>query len=165
MRPFTPWRRPRRRSKAAGVAQSGRIVAALAALAFALSCLGARPLEPLPAGGIHVLFVGNSLTYVNDLPDLVAALGASVGDTIRVSAAVGPDLALIDHLNGASSALDQIRLGGWQFVVLQEGPSSLPANRDSLTLWTRLFDPYIRGVGAKPALLMVCHSAPTSRRW
>jgi hypothetical protein len=113
------------------------------------------PQKPLPPGGIHVLFVGNSLTYANDLPRTVASLGALVGDSISVASATGPDLALIDHLNGRSSALAQVRRGGWQFVVLQQGPSSLPANRDSLRLWTAMFDPYIRAVGAKPALLMV----------
>src|SRR3954471_10292456 len=100
-------------------------LASLILLAATSSCLGSGgSLEPLPPGGIHVLFVGNSLTYVNDLPVAVASIGASVGDTIRVSQAVAPDLALIDHLNGGSNAVEQIKLGGWQFVVLQQGPSS-----------------------------------------
>ena len=117
--------------------------------------IGGGVRKPLPAGGLHVLFVGNSLTYTNDLPGTVAALGALVGDTIRVASATGPDLALIDHLNGRSSALEQIRQDGWQFVVLQQGPSSLPVSRDSLVLWTAAFDPFIRAVGARPALFMV----------
>jgi hypothetical protein len=117
--------------------------------------IGGGPRKPLPPGGIHVLFVGNSLTYTNDLPRTVASLGALVGDSIFVASATEPDLALVDHLNGLSSALAQMRQGGWQFVVLQQGPSSLPANRDSLVLWTTMFDPHIRAIGAKPALFMV----------
>jgi hypothetical protein len=35
------------------------------------------------------------------------SLAASAGDTIRVASATGPDLALIDHLNGATIALAQ----------------------------------------------------------
>ena len=114
-----------------------------------------KALEPLPPGGIHVLFVGNSLTYVNDLPGTVAALGELSGDTIRVAASVGANMALVDHLNGGSDALARIQQGGWKYVVLQQGPSTVPINRDSLILWTQWFDPYIKAVNAKPALLMV----------
>jgi hypothetical protein len=106
-----------------------------------------------------VLFIGNSLTYTNDLPRTVADLAASGGVTVRVASATGPDLALIDHLHGATNALAQLRLGGWQYVLLQQGPSTLPVNQDSLTLWTRMFDPYIRAGGARPALLMVWPSS------
>jgi hypothetical protein len=124
-----------------------------------LSCLlfgcgGATSTEPLPAGGIHVLFVGNSLTYVNDLPATVAAIAKSGGDTIRVAVAAGPDLALIDHLNGATDAVARIKEGGWQFVVLQQGPTPPGICRDSLVLWTRMFDQRIRAARAETAVMM-----------
>jgi hypothetical protein len=138
-----------------------RALALVVPFAAALACGGAKSLSPLPAGGIHVLFVGNSLTYVNDLPGTVAAMAASAGDTVRVASSTGPDLALIDHLNGASDALAKLKTGGWNFVVLQQGSSTLPVNRDSLTLWTRMFDPFIKAAGAKTALYMVW---PTSDR-
>lgn len=123
------------------------------------ACLSTNAVSPLPPGGIHVLFVGNSLTYVNDLPATVATLGAMSGDTIRVATSAAPDLALIDHLNGGSDALQQLRLGGWQYVVLQQGPSTLSINRDSLILWTKMFDPYIHAAGARAALFMVWPSS------
>lgn len=44
---------------------------------------------PLPVGGHRGLFVGNSLTYVDDLPRTLADLASSVGDTIRVASAPG----------------------------------------------------------------------------
>ena len=138
-----------------------RALALIIPLAAALACGGAKSLAPLPAGGVHVLFVGNSLTYVNDLPNTVAALGASVHDTIRVAASTGANFALIDHLTGGSDALAQLKLGGWNYVILQQGSSTLPVNRDSLTLWTQMFDPYIKAAGAKTALYMVW---PTSDR-
>ncbi|MEP6491089.1 MAG: SGNH/GDSL hydrolase family protein [bacterium] len=128
-------------------------------MASLAACLSTNSLSPLPPGGIHVLFVGNSLTYVNDLPATVANLGAMSDDTIRVATSAAPDLALIDHLNGGSDALQQLRLGGWKYVVLQQGPSTLPINRDSLVLWTKLFDPYIRSAGARAALFMVWPSS------
>ena len=126
----------------------------LAVCVAGLACLSASPAGPLPEGAINVLFVGNSLTYVNDLPSTVAAIGASVGDTIRVAAAVGPDLALIDHLHGASDAVGQMRRGGWTFVVLQQGPTPAGICRDSLVLWTSLYAPHLRGSSATLALMM-----------
>jgi len=132
-----------------------RLALLLLALLGSESCSGQKALQPLPVGGIHVLFVGNSLTYVNDLPWTVQALGEMSGDTIRIGSATGPDLALVDHLNGATDAVAQIQQGGWHFVILQQGPSTVPINRDSLILWTKWFDPHIKKVNAKPALLMV----------
>jgi hypothetical protein len=120
------------------------------------SCLtGKSALEPLPAGGHHVLFVGNSLTYTNDLPATVAAIAAAAGDTIRVAMEAGADLALIDHLTGGTSAIARIAQGGWEYVVLQQGPTPAGICRDSLVLWTKMFDAHIRAVGAKTAVLMV----------
>ena len=89
---------------------------------------GQQALAPLPAGGHHVLFIGNSLTYVNDLPATLSALAAASGDTIRVSSVAFPDYALEDHL-AEGSAAKAIALGGWELVVLQQGPSSVEANR------------------------------------
>lgn len=128
----------------------------LLALAPILISCATDTAGPLPSGGIHVLFVGNSLTYTNDLPATVAAIARAAGDTVVVASETGPNLALIDHLNGATHAAAAIKKGGWQFVVLQQGPTSAPGIcRDSLILWTRMFDEKIRAVGAVPALLMV----------
>ncbi|MBA3761153.1 MAG: hypothetical protein H0X07_11550, partial [Gemmatimonadales bacterium] len=44
---------------------------------------------------------------------------------------------------------------GWDYVVLQQGPSSLDLSRDTLVLATRLLDPYIKAAGGRSALLMV----------
>jgi hypothetical protein len=114
----------------------------------------AASVEPLPAGGFQVLFIGNSLTYTNDLPGTIAALANSVGDTIRVRSVALPDFALIDHVNGGSNAVDVIRSQRWSMVVLQQGPSTLPLNRDTLVLATQKFDPFIKASGARAGTFM-----------
>ncbi len=119
-----------------------------------VACGGSGTTDPLPAGGIHVLFVGNSLTYTNDLPSTVAAIATSAGDTVRVASEAGADLALIDHLNGATRAVQRIQEGGWRYVILQQGPTPPGICRDSLVLWTGLFDEKIRATGAETAVLM-----------
>jgi hypothetical protein len=118
------------------------------------TCAGSAVFAPLPTGGHHVLFVGNSLTYANDLPATVAAIAASAGDTIYTAAAAEPNLALIDHVAGASDALAQIDRGRWEFVVLQQGPTPAGVCRDTLVLAAKLLAPRIRAAGATPALLM-----------
>ena len=130
-------------------------VALACVLASASSCLKPTTLEPLPPGGHHVLFIGNSLTYYNDLPRTLAQVADQSGDTIRVGSVAEPDYALIDHITYHSGAVEAVKRGGWEYVVLQQGPSSLPINRDSLILWSKMWDTMIRDAGGKPALYMV----------
>lgn len=130
------------------------VVALLFSGASCLSGSSASTLAPLPPGGHHVLFVGNSLTYVNDLPGTLAAIAESAGDTIRVATEAGPNLALIDHLTGSTAALAHIAQGGWEYVILQQGPTPAGICRDSLVLWTKMFDAHIKAAGARTAVFM-----------
>jgi hypothetical protein len=128
---------------------------ALLAIASLAGCL--PPTEaraPLPSGGVRVLFIGNSLTYVNNLPGTLIELALSAGDTIRAGIVAYPDFALVDHLNQGAAAR-AIASTNWNFVVLQQGPSSVQVNRDSLIAMTRLFDAPIRQAGARTALFSV----------
>ena len=123
--------------------------------ALLVGCLDtAAPLQPLPPGGHHVLFVGNSLTDANDLPGTLVGLAASVGDTIRTASVTAANYGLIDHLNDGR-VQGVIGQGGWEYVILQQGPSTVPVNRDSLVIWTRMFDPLVRSAGARTGLFMV----------
>ncbi len=116
---------------------------------------GTTTVEPGPAGGYRVLFIGNSLTYFNDLPGTVARLAATGDDTIHVQMVALPNFAVIDHANGMSNAVEVIRSGGWDYVVLQQGPTTTPIGRDTLVLAARQLDPAIRAAGGRTALLMV----------
>lgn len=102
-----------------------------------------------------MLFIGNSLTYFNDLPGTVARLAAMGDDTIHVRMVALPNFAVIDHANGMSDAVQVIREGGWDYVVLQQGPTTTAIGRDTLVLAARQLDPDIRAAGARTALLMV----------
>lgn len=106
--------------------------------------------------GVDILFIGNSLTYVNDLPGTIAAMAAAAGDTVRVTTVALPNLALIDHVTGSSNAIEVIRRGGWEFVVLQQaGTSTGPGVFvDTLVLATTLLDKEVRAQGGRTALYM-----------
>jgi hypothetical protein len=131
-------------------------------LAFALLLVGATCRKnptglqggPHRAGALSVLFIGNSLTYENELPDVVTRIGLQVGDTIDAWSVAFPDYAIIDHIH-SGTAITAIKSWEWDYVVLQQGPSTVQINRDSLILWTKMIDPTIRAQGAQTGLFMV----------
>lgn len=125
------------------------------ALLVAFGC-GSEPgvLPPPPPGTLQVLFIGNSLTYTNDLPLTVQSIAQSAGDPIVVDMEAEPNYALIDHLTTASKALTTLNRGPWDVVVLQQGPTPSGVCRDSLVLWTEMFDQRIKSAGAKTAVMM-----------
>lgn len=128
---------------------------AVAATISTVACISATsPLAAPPPGPHNVLFVGNSLTYTNDLPGTLVAIATMARDTVAVGAYTAAGVALVDHLNGATSAPAAIRAGGWQYVILQQGPTPAGVCRDTLALATRAFDSMITGAGAKTAVLM-----------
>ena len=124
-----------------------------AALLIASACLDTVPTDPEPIGeGRRALFIGNSYLYTQDIPGIVQALADSAGgDQIAVATVAGPDLALIDHWK-LGAAREAIAQGGWEWVILQQGPSSVEINRDSLRLVSQLFAGDITLAGAQPAL-------------
>lgn len=123
---------------------------------------GANRPEPPSGPGLRVLFLGNSLTYANDLPSLVQAVARSAGEEMDVAAIAGGGACLEDHWH-SGQALRRIKAGGWHFVVMQQGPSSTPDGREHLRLWTRRLAEPIRAAGARPALYMVWPSSDRLR--
>ena len=123
------------------------------AISCSLGSSGFTGTEPTGTGR-KILFIGNSLTYTNDLPAMVRVLAASAGESLAVAMVAYPDYNLEDHL-GAGEAPFRIQNDEWDVVVLQQGPSSLPENRENLRSTVKLFDPMIRAAGARPALYSV----------
>jgi hypothetical protein len=138
--------------------------ARIGALLLVAGCLGnlegAGLTEPQLIGeGRRALFIGNSYTYFADIPGLVQAMADSAGgDKIAIETVAGPDMALVDHWN-EGTAKREIAEGGWEWVILQQGPSSVQVNRDSLRTLTQIFGAEIAKVSAKPALFSAWPSA------
>lgn len=89
------------------------------------------PQDGLPNKPIHILFVGNSLTYTNNLPALVEELGKTNGVKITTQMLAYPNYALEDHWNdGELQKL--IASEKFQYVVVQQGPSSQSDGRAML---------------------------------
>ncbi len=123
-------------------------------------CFGSvEPTEPAePAGPVEgkaVLFIGNSLTYTNNMPVMIAALAEADGQEHLVTGWVAlPNYSLEDHW-ADGRARSEILRGGWKVVVMQQGPSSTPENQAHLAKWSARFATDIAGIGARPALYMV----------
>lgn len=127
-----------------------------------LGCLGAD--EPTGLQRVHrdghpILFVGNSLTYVNDLPLIVEALADSVSgltpdQRLNVAMVAFPDFALIDHWS-EGTAVKALDMNKWNTVILQQGSSALEDSRVLLRDWTKKFDEKIRAAGGRTAMYAV----------
>lgn len=73
----------------------------------------------------NVLFIGNSYTSYNNLPQLTSSLAISAGDTLVYDSNTPGGQTFQGHLNNNQS-ISKIQLGTWDFVVLQE-QSQLPS--------------------------------------
>ena len=72
----------------------------------------------------NVLFIGNSYTEVNNLPQMVADIAASMGDELHYQSNTPGGCTFQQHCHNQSMTL--IQQGGWDCVVLQE-QSQLPS--------------------------------------
>jgi hypothetical protein len=130
-----------------------RACVALLLVLLAFSSCGSNVTEPDPEG-LRILFIGNSLTYSNEMPGMLAlmldAADVAVG---RIETVAFPDFGLEDHWTGGP-ALSRIAEGDFDVVVMQQGPSATEG-RPSLLEYSQRFAGEIRAAGGSPALYMV----------
>ncbi|MCF4101888.1 SGNH/GDSL hydrolase family protein [Gillisia sp. M10.2A] len=80
---------------------------------------------------INVLFIGNSLTYTNNLPKLVQKNAKLKGIKINVKTIAFPNYSIQEHWdNGEIQKL--ISSKKYDFVIIQQGPSSQNIGREML---------------------------------
>jgi hypothetical protein len=117
----------------------------------ATSCGNDEPTAPVTE--LRILFLGNSLTETNNLPGMVGALGFASGVDIESDMVIAPTN-LFEHL-GNESTREMVLTGDYDFVILQQGPSSLAPNRESLRQAVQTWATMIAEGGARPALFAV----------
>lgn len=80
---------------------------------------------------LNVLFIGNSLTFTNNLPELVKKEALKENTKLETTMIAYPNYALVDHWNdGKIQKL--ISKNKYDFVVVQQGPSSQAEGRKML---------------------------------
>ncbi|MEO5825366.1 MAG: hypothetical protein ABIR59_05715 [Gemmatimonadales bacterium] len=128
----------------------------LAVLTLAAIACAAPPIEPIssspPGGGLRLLFLGNSLTYVHDVPQLVISMATAIGRPPRIVVTrAAANLGLEDHWNDAKTRAF-VMSGHFDFVIMQQGPSTLPESRIDLLHWAEVLSAAARRHGARPAM-------------
>ena len=113
-----------------------------------------RAAAPKDGRELRVLFLGNSLTSGNDLPGVVQAMAAAGGVQLHAVAVTPGGVSLEDHWRSQAS---RKALAGskWDYVVLQQGPSSRLDSRANLQQYAVTWANEVRRQGATPALYMV----------
>jgi len=72
----------------------------------------------LQARKLRVLFIGNSYTTTNNLPQLMSLIATSMGDTLISDISAPGGFTFQSHFNNATTRA-KIAAGNWDFVVLQ----------------------------------------------
>jgi hypothetical protein len=79
----------------------------------------------------HILFIGNSYTYVNDLPGMFVNLSRSGGHAVQADMSAEGGWTLADHVGSAVTG-EKIKSRQWDYIVLQE-QSQIPASPEART--------------------------------
>lgn len=103
---------------------------------------------------LRVLFVGNSYTYVSNMPHMVALISDSTKTKLITQKSTFGGSTLANHWNGEKGlkSKELIKNGHFDIVVIQEhsmGPISKP---DSFLVYAKKFCDLIKASGAKPYL-------------
>lgn len=104
----------------------------------------------------RILFIGNSYTYVNNLPKMFANLSKSGGRRVEVAMVAEGGWTLSDHVKSAET-MDALESSTWDYVVLQE-QSQIPASdifrETGMYPAARALVVKIRNLGATPVLFL-----------
>jgi len=115
-------------------------------------CTDPRSTTPCP----RVFFIGNSYTFVNDLPATFAALAKAGGHPVQTGMAATGGWTLAQHLNSVDT-LSALKSSKWDYVVLQEQsqiPAVEPDRSQVMYPAARALVQQIRQTGATPIFFL-----------
>lgn len=126
--------------------------------ALIVSVAGCSSLQPCEndSNCTQVLFLGNSYTFVNDLPQMFASLAKAGGHRVEVDMAAEGGMTLADHAK-SQTTVDKIKSSKWDFVVLQEQsqiPAVMEVRNAQMYPPARTLVSLIRENGAEPVFYM-----------
>ena len=107
-----------------------------------------------PKDEINVLFIGNSLTYFNDLPKMVAALAKADKQRPLYHERETPGGCTFEKHWKDGKALAKIQSRKWDYVILQDNSQGPLTKRDSMFDHGKKLDAEIKKQGAKTILYM-----------
>lgn len=103
---------------------------------------------------LKILFVGNSYTYVSNMPHLVSLISDFTQTKLLTSKSVAGGATLSDHWRGKKglNTMELINNGNYDIVILQDQSMRAIVQPDSLLIYSKKFSDYIRKNGAQPYL-------------
>lgn len=124
------------------------------ALIITHSCLSSQPKIRNNNKEFNVLFIGNSLTYTNNLPQLVKKYAKLKGIEVNTKMVAFPNYSIEDHWNDGQV---QVLLSSkkYDFVILQQGPSSQSDGRKMLIEYGEKYSSLCKSNEAKMCYFMV----------
>ena len=101
---------------------------------------------------LHVLFVGNSYTYFNNLPSVVSSLSKETPTYIKTTMSAIGGARLKYHYNQERGlkTMDLIKNGNFDIVVLQEQSMGAIINKKEFLSYAEKLSNYIKKHNAKP---------------
>ena len=104
---------------------------------------------------LRVLFIGNSHTFLNYMPQMLTELvrAAGRGVVLHAEQSVGDGASLEWHWNHAATP-EKIAARRWDYVVLQDRSAGPLEDRESFERYGRLLEATIRAQGARTVFYM-----------
>lgn len=116
----------------------------------------------------RVLFIGNSLTFYNEMPEIVARMARAAGfepfETARITRG-GETFARHVERSDPAAPLEEIAEGKWDVVVLQENGRLAQASSPSSMPPARTLVEAIRRSGAQPLFYMTWAYRERQQDW
>lgn len=117
---------------------------------------GKKTVTNAPAAGadtLNVLFIGNSLTYFNEMPWILEQVAASRGakPPLRAVFSGGSGMSMKQHWE-RGRALRTLREGRWDYVVLQPQSAEIVRDAPGAADYVRRFDAEIRKAKARTVI-------------
>ena len=108
----------------------------------------------------RVLFLGNSFTYINDLPEIINEVANSMGDTLDYDSNTPGNYTFQEHSKNNES-LSKIMEGNWDFVVLQGSQlPSFPINQVEVEVF-----PYVHYLDSVINVYNICGETMFYMTW
>lgn len=103
---------------------------------------------------LHILFVGNSYTFVSNMPHLVSLISDSANVKLVTSKSTAGGATLSDHWNGEKGlkSKEAISSGNYDIVVLQGHSMETIEGKEEFLNYSKKLSDLVKASGAKPYL-------------
>ncbi len=105
---------------------------------------------------VNILFIGNSFTYYNNMPNMVEQMGLTNGYNVNVESITNGGYQLIQYMTAGTTAtqevLDKLDERDWDYVVLQEHSNKPDTNKTEFLYSVQELNQLITSKGAQTIL-------------